>query len=80
MATVNPLSVVTMSPYKDKALYMSLQGLVGSSRYARSQVSLVALGGSHTGSILVHEGTVSYRSNSPHTWKHKHSVQFSVLK
>lgn len=59
MATVNPQSVVTMSPYKEKALYMSLQGFLGSSRYSRSQISLAALGGSKRGSLFVHEGTVS---------------------
>lgn len=57
VATVNPQSVVTMSPYKEKALYMSLQGHLGSSRYSRSQLSLAALSGSKKGSLLVHEGT-----------------------
>lgn len=57
VATVNPLSVVTMSPYKDKATYLSLQGLLGSYRYGRSQMSLVALEGNKKGSLLVHEGS-----------------------
>ncbi|KAE8748569.1 hypothetical protein FOCC_FOCC004745 [Frankliniella occidentalis] len=55
VATVNPLGVLTMSPYKDKALYLSMQGLLGSNRFSRSQVSIIALDGFRKGSILVHE-------------------------
>lgn len=66
VATVNPMSVVTMSPYKDKATYLSLQGLLGSYRYARSRVSLVPLVGNQKGLLLVHEGSVRVKMKA---WK-----------